>query len=320
MDSQGRALRQTNDWDADIAYGADENRFTLKRLYGDPLSHGMLWQVDGTPYAGVIDTVCPSMSTDGATSVQYKGRTVQGVLADKVIMPTSGQAHRTATGDLNACIADVIELCGLTGYLVASSESSGIQASGYQYRRFINAYDGLRMLCATYGARLEFACSGSGIVVSAVKADTYGDIPSELVPFSAERTYRPTNHMVGLGSGKGTSRQVVHWYADASGAISQTQTLFGVDEVAETYSATSSDSLSQDTRDKLRDAQGEGKFSVSLPAEVDLDVGDVVTASTAQFISADTTAQVTKVTVTVTKGEPTINYTTGTPQWPDEED
>lgn len=319
MDASGRALRQTDDWSADIAYGADEQRFTISHLAGPPLSAHMRWQVDGTALAGIVDKVCPSVAEDGSSSVSYKGRTVQGVLAGKVLMPPSGSTHLTATGDLNECIRDVVESCGLLGYLTVPSTSSGFTASGYQYRRYINAYDGLRMLCASVGARLRFRATGSGIELSAVSATTYGDLSSDRVAFDAERDYRPCNHMVGLGSGEGTARDVVHWYADESGALSQTQTLTGLAEVAQTYDYSGSEDLSADTKAKLAELQGQGTFDASLPEDSGLDVGDRVTAyDSTTGIGVE--AQVTKVICKVSLGEAVTSYETGTPEWPDDEE
>lgn len=318
MDPSGHALRQTDDWSADIAYGADENRFTISRIAGPPLSAHMRWQVDGTALAGIIDTVCPDVAEDGGSSVSYKGRTVQGVLAGKVLMPPSGQTHLTSTGDLNDCIRAVVQTCGLSGYLTVPSTASGFEVDGYRYRRFVDAYTGLRMLCASVGARLRFRATGSGIELSAVSATTYGDLPSERVAFSAERTYRPCNHMVGLGSGEGTARQVVHWYADASGALSQSQTLTGIAEVAQTYDHSGSSDLSADTRSKLAELQGQGTFDAALPEDAGLDVGDTVTASDSTT-GIGVEAQVTKVICKVSLGEAVTSYETGEPQWPEEE-
>ena len=318
LDSAGKALRQTDDWTADIAYGADEQRFTISHLAGAPLSAHMRWQVDGTALAGVVDTVCPSVAEDGSSSVSYKGRTVQGVLAGKVLVPPAGQTHLTATGDLNECIRAVVESCGLSGYITVPSTASGFEVSGYRYRRYINAYDGLRMLCASVGARLRFRATGDGIELSAVSATTYGDIPSERVAFDAERTYRPCNHMVGLGAGEGTARQVVHWYADEGGALSQTQTLTGVAEVAQTYDHSGSEDLSADTRAKLAELQGQGTFTAALPDDAGLDVGDRVTAY-ASTTGIGVEAQVTKVICKISLGEAVTGYETGEPQWPEEE-
>ena len=319
IDATGKALRQTDDWSADVAYGADENRFAITHLAGPPLSAQMRWQVDGTALAGVVDTVCPSVAEDGSSSVSYEGRTVQGVLAGKVLVPPSGSAHLTATGDLNDCIRSVVESCGLSGYLTVPSEASGFEVSGYRYRRYCDAYTGLLMLCASVGARLRFLATGAGIELSAVAATTYGELPSERVAFDARRTYRPCNHMIGLGEGEGTAREVVHWYADESGALSQTQTLFGLDEVAQTYDYSSSDDLSADTRERLAELQGQGTFDAYLPEGAGLDVGDVVPAHDADT-GVSVEAQVTKVICKVSLGEASTDYETGEPQWPEDEE
>ena len=319
MDASGRALRQTDDWSADVAYGADEQRFAITRLAGPPLSAHMRWQVDGTALAGVVDDVCPSVAEDGSSSVSYEGRTVQGVLAGKVLVPPSGSTHLTATGDLNECLRSVVESCGLSGYLTVPSMASGFEVSGYRYRRFVDAYTGLRMLCASVGARLRFLATGDGIELSAVAATAYGELPSERVAFDARRTYRPCNHMVGLGEGEGTAREVVHWYADEAGALSQTQTLFGLDEIAQIYDYSGSDDLSVDTRERLAELQGQGTFDAYLPEEAGLDVGDVVTAYDADT-GVSVEAQVTKVICKVSLGEASTDYETGEPQWPEEEE
>lgn len=319
MDASGRALRQADDWSADVAYGADEQRFVISHLAGPPLSAHMRWQVDGTALAGVVDDVCPSVAEDGSSSVSYEGRTVQGVLAGKVLLPPSGQTHLTATGDLNECIRSVVQACGLSGYLTVPSEASGFKVDGYRYRRFCDAYTGLRMLCASVGARLRFLATGDGIMLSAVPATTYGELPSERVAFDARRTYRPCNHMVGLGEGEGTAREVVHWYADEAGALSQTQTLFGLAEVAQTYDHSGSDDLSADTRAKLAELQGQGTFDAHLPEDSGLDVGDVVTVYDADT-GDSVEAQVTKVIVKVSLGEASTDYEAGEPQWPEDEE
>lgn len=313
----GTPIAQSLDWDADIAYGSDENRATIKRI-GMTLQPGDMWQCDGTQLAGIVDTVCPSADEDGSSSVQYKGRTCHGVLASRIIVPPSGQSNLVVSGDLNACIETVISSLGLGGYFIVSG-NSGITATSYSFYRYINAYDGLRMLCQQYGARLDFNATADGIEVSAVSADVYGDIPSELVAFSAERTYRPTNHMIGLGSGEGAARNVVDWYADSSGNLSQTQTLFGVDEVADTYDFASSDDLSADTKNKLADLQGQGSVTVDLPAETNLDVGDIVTASESTT-GISVKAEVVKVVATISNGMFSASYETGTPEWPESED
>lgn len=315
--ADGTPLFQTDDFDLDLAYGADQNDFELSGL-SRRLSQGWRWWVDGTPWGGVVDTVRVEASGDGVSALSYRGRSVQGVMAAKVVEPPAGQSHLVVSGEANAVIGQLLSRCDVP-WLRASDADSGIVLASYRVHRYVSLYDALRMSLASAGARLAVSFVDGAPVLSAVAADTYGDVPSERVGFDAERTYRPCNHLVGLGAGEGASREVVHWYADASGAVSQTQTLTGLDEVEETYDYSGSEDLSADTRDKLEGMQGQGAFEVDLPDDARLDVGDVVTASDAET-GLSVRAEVTKVVVSVQRGRATVSYETGTPQWPEEED
>ncbi len=319
LSADGTALRQTDDFSLDLAYGDDENDFELSALSGTALSRGMRWCVDGTPYGGIVDTVGVSSTSDGVTALSYKGRDVHGIMVAKVIEPDAGQAYLTVSGEANTVIGQMLARLSVDGWLRASAEDSGIQVGSYRFNRYVDLWTGLRMMLASVSARLSVSFVDGSPVLSAVSADTYGDVPSELVDFTAERTYRPVNHLIGLGTGELAARQVVHWYADERGSVSQTQTLFGLDEVAEAYDLSSeSDDLSGKTRAKLEDYQGQGTFEVDLPEGAGLDVGDRVAASDA-VTGLSVTAEVVKVVVKVSAGEPNINYETGTPQWPEEE-
>lgn len=316
--ADGSPLFQTDDFSLDLAYGADQNDFELSGL-SRRLSQGWRWWVDGTPWGGVVDTVRVEASGDGVSALSYKGRSVQGVMADKVVEPPAGQSHLVVSGEANAVIGQLLARCDVP-WLRASAGDSGIALASYQVHRYVSLYDALRMALASAGARLAVSFVDGAPVLSAVAVDTYGDVPSELVDFDAERTYRPVNHLIGLGTGELAAREVVHWYADAQGAVSQTQTLFGLDEVAEAYDLSSeSDDLSGKTRAKLEDYQGQGTFEVDLPEGAGLDVGDRVAASDA-VTGLSVTAEVVKVVVKVLAGEPNISYETGTPQWPEEEE
>ena len=316
-DADGTPIRQTDDYTLDLAYGEDENDFELSDVSGPPLSEGMRWWSDGTPYGGIVDTVRVS-SSEGTSLQSYKGRCVQGILAGKVVEPDGGQSHLSVTGEANAIIAQMLSRCGVP-WLAASADDSGVEISGYRFHRYIDLYSGLRMMLASAGARLQVVFESNVPMLSAVPSDTYGEVPSERVDFTAERTYRPVNHLIGLGTGEGAAREVVHWYADADGNVSQTQTLVGLDEVAEVYDLSSeSEDLSGKTRDKLLEYQGQGTFETDLPEDADLDVGDIVTASDA-VNGRSITAEVVKVIVSADAGEPTVSREVGTPQWPEEE-
>lgn len=315
-DADGRPIRQTGDYALDLAYGSDENRYTLS-VSGAPMGGGWRWWCDGTPYGGVVDTVCIDHEPGGSTAMSYKGRDVHGIMEKAVVRPDAGESHLEVSGEANALIRSLLERCGV-GWLAPSEEDSGIRVDRHRFRRYVDLWSGLRMMLASAGARPSVSFVDGIPVISAVRSERYGELPSELVGFSAEREHRRVNHLIGLGPGEGADRAVCDWYADSRGALSQEQSLFGIDEVCETCNLSSeSEDLSGATREKLAEYQGQGTFEVTL-SEGSLDVGDAVVASDAES-GIDVSSEIVKVIVKAKNGTPSVSYEAGTPQWPEEE-
>ncbi len=316
-DSNGVDYMQTDDFTLNLQYG-DVNDFELT-MTGvlEPLS---MVYVDGTPYGGIVDKRCPQSTIDGE-SIVYKGRTMQGVLASKIIMPPSGSTHFVASGDANNVIAAVISMVGLGDIFEAESVSCGVTLDGYRFYRFVDAYSGLRMALASVGMRLSITCKQGKHLIQAIPATTYGQIDSEKVFFKFDCEDLPINCLVGLGKGVGLGRAVSVWYADLVGNISQTQTLFGPFENSKTYQCTSDDmtTLPAKTKAKLKEYQEKSAAKVTLPEDTDLDVGDSVVLSSAKY-NIQATTQVICVAVKVDNGAVSTSYDFGMPIYPDEED
>lgn len=239
---------------------------------------GAFVYVDGTEYGGVIDE---SESDPEAGTIAYTGRSWHGILAGKVICPPSGQSHRTASGEANAAILSVVGLLGLGDVMTASSEDSGISVGSYKFARYVDGYTGLLDMLASAGARLRVAYDSTigRVALSAVPARDDGVGPdSNDARVSVRRVRRCVNHLISLGEGEGASRLVRHDYADASGNVSQVQTLFGVDEICETYDYSSADAerLAESAPERLRDMQDRGGFSAELDSDRDYAIGDTV--------------------------------------------
>ena len=313
----GLDYMQTDDFSLNLQYG-DINDFELTMTETlEPLS---MVYVDGTPYGGIVDKRCPQSTRDGE-SIVYKGRTMQGILASKVIMPAAGSTHFVVSGDVNNVIAAVISKVGLDDVFEAESSSCGVALVNYRFYRFIDAYSGLRMALAQVGMRLSITCRQGKHLIQAVPATTYGQIDSEKVFFKIDCEDLPINCLVGLGKGLGLERAVSVWYADLAGSISQTQTLFGPLENAKTYQSTSDDmtTLPAKTKAKLKEYQEKSAAKVTLPEDTDLDVGDSVVLSSARY-NIQATTQVICVAVKVDNGAVSTSYDFGMPIFPEEED
>lgn len=306
----------------DLQYGDEQNDFELTHsTTGLLLSDGCYIGAEGTEFGGRVDAVRITVD-DGHALYTLTGRTWHGLLAGKIIQPDSGADRLTVSGDANSIIRTVISRIGLSTVFDVPSETSGITLSNYSFRRYITAWDGLRMMLTAQGARLDLTYTAGRCRIRAVAADTYGDADSDQrISFEAQRIWTQVNHLTGLGKGQLRNRARSDWYADASGNISQTQTLTGDREIAQIYELTSSEGseLSDQTRDKLKDMWKQGTVDLTIPENLGLHIDDHVRAYDALTgVSVD--SPIVRITVKLANGTPTIRYEAGQYSWPDEQD
>lgn len=153
----------------------------------------------------------------------------------------------------------------------------------YRFERYVDVYTGVCAMAKANGLKLKVAYRSGHVETWLEPAGDYGDdIDSDLLDFDASRTWRKPNHMIGLGKGELKDRIVSHWYADAKGNVTQTQTFKGVDEIAQVYdySSAEADELAKNTKKNLQDLQSEGDVKVTVHEDsgIVFDVGDTVTA------------------------------------------
>lgn len=320
QDEHGQALSSHSNYSLDLQYGDDKCDFVLY-VPGVVLEARQRILVDGTPFGGIIDKKCPSKTIDNGESIFFKGRTVQGVLGSRIIEPPSGKTHLAFGGDANRVIESVIEYLDLDDYFEVPEYSSGINIPTYKFYRWVDGWKGLRMAMATGGARLSFTCHDGKHKIEAVNRTSYGTIASEQTYFELEMDCLPVNHVIGLGKGQGLGREVCHWYANAFGELSQTQSLFGIYENCCTYNLNSEEGseLSSKTKAKLIDYQQSSEAKLTLPPGVQLDVGDVVPLSISKY-NIEAMAEVIEVVLKATPGVAEVNYRFGTPDFPKDEE
>lgn len=266
------------DFTLDMVVGHDKQDFTA---YFEPIGGvggGSLLYIDGTEYGGVVDDV----TTDTESGlVACHGRTWDGVLACKRIMPPDGSAYRTVSGDANAVLRSLVTLLGLGDVFAAPTASSGITISNYKFDRFVDAYSGITRMLASAGARLKTSRVNGKTVIEAVAARTVTDeVDSDLVDFMLTKTSRCVNHLVCAGNGEGTDRIILHLYANASGVVSQTQTFFGIDEITDFYDYSNADAdelLAEGTK-RLQELQTQGGVDITSIGEGEWDIGDKLVA------------------------------------------
>lgn len=312
-DSKHVDVRSAVDFTLDCAWGKEENDFELVVSGASTIDAGAYIYVDGSECGGVVDAMEDQL-TAGVSTLTYSGRTWHGVLANKILEPDRGRDYLTVSGTASTVIGSLISRVGLDGVFDAvDSPTAGAQTiKSYRFDRYTDCYTGLRRMCEASGLKLRLAYASGRVNIWAEPAAHYGDsIDSDLIDFDATRTWRKPNHLIGLGKGDLAARVVVHWYADAKGNVSQSQSLKGVDEITQVYDYSNAETaeLNQKTREKLQELQSEGDVKVTVrdDANVVFDVGDTVTARD-NLTGITVNASITKKIVKVSGGVMSVDY------------
>ena len=265
----------------DFEIGDEENSFlvTCPRAEWESVANDSRVYIPGTEYGGLFKRL---ESDTKNNSVAVGGLTWRGMLQKKIISPPSGQDYATDSGELNAILGARVS-AAFPGLFVGSNESTGITVT-YQYNRYVTLYDGLKALLKSVGYKMqiEYDQIQRKVVVSAVPIVDY----SSEIEYSSDMSadYSMTidrtgiNHLVCLGSGELRDRTVVHLYVDGNGVISQRQTFFDENEIAEVYdyAGASRDDLIQSGVDQLKNEINLNEFSINLESEREVAVGDIV--------------------------------------------
>lgn len=314
--SSMQAIGVMKAYDLDLAFGSDENDFEIKV---DANNHcceaGYYVYIIGTEYGGVIDAVTSDTQTGEVT---YTGRTWHGILNSKVICPDAGQDYLTLNNEANGVLNSLITRMGLTSIFTVNIYASGLEISHYKMPRYVTGYDGIMQMLKSVGGKLVLSFDGEKVILSAAPIEDHtkdGSVSSDAMSFQVKTTSKKVNHLICLGQGELKDRTVVHLYADASGSISQTQTLTGADEYTAVYdypSAESAQKLIEAGASRLAELQNQDNLSVSLnEAECAFDVGDVVGAvDTITGISV--AVPITKKIVSIRNDYMSVSYETAT--------
>nr|DAY89052.1 MAG TPA: hypothetical protein [Caudoviricetes sp.] len=240
------------------------------------------------------------------------------MLAAKILQPDANQDYLTVSGKLPDILKNLLKRIGLDSvFTVDSSDASTLSNWMFQNPRYVDAYTGFRNLLASCGRRLDFQAKDNHILLGITPVGIIDNtINSDLVDFKAETNRRAVNHLIGLGSQELKNRLVVNYFADATGVVSQTQTLVGADEVCATYDYPNADlgTLQSETKKHLQELQTGGSVEVTLSDEVGdgLRVDDKIVA-TDQASGVNVTAVVTKRIVKIDSGILTSTFEVGLP-------
>lgn len=296
----------------DLSFGADENDFEMTLGKTEAvLEGGAFIYIEGTEYGGIVDATKTNSSDENIT---YTGRTWHGMLNSKVIKPNAGEAYFIVSGDANEVLSVMVDRLGLGDLFSVDTALSGINISRYQFPRYCKGYDGIKNMLLANGAKLKMIWQGRAVVLSAAPVVDYTASPvdNDETVLSVEKHDKKVNHLVCLGKGELTAREVIHLYVDQFGRIGNTQYFFGLDEIEDIYDNSNTDNLRNDGIARLKELRDSDNadFTLSESLERAYDIGDIVGATETQSgVSVNVT--VTKKIVKINNGAIRTEYKTG---------
>lgn len=256
----------TNNKDFQITVGIKNN----------VLQGGFWWYIEGTEYGGKVDGYEVLTETN---EIRYTGRNFRGILESKVIEPPTGQDHKIVSGNMQDVVSGLIAEKSLQDIFVV--DASDVVVSNHKINRYVTLYEGISAIATRYGLIPSFVVNDGKVHVSFRKPIDYSDAneyTQDDLNFSIKRSFSDVNHLICLGQGELKDRTVVHLYADAEGNVSDTQSLFGIDEVVAVYENTNAEDaniLKTEGIEKLNELKNTDSFEVTIP-DIDLQIGDII--------------------------------------------
>lgn len=262
----------------DLDIGNDNDFEIQMNLQRHCMDFGSIWFVNGTEYGGIVDAI--KLDTYQSV-VYYSGRSWRGILEKKILEPDAGQPYLVVSGDVNDILSALITRMALQDLFVAAAPAD-LQVESYQFYRYTDAYAGICKMLESIGAKLAVRYTDGRIELSAVAAldlsDKYEYSDDYGMKLIIDTNKGGVNHLICLGSGELTERQVIHLYADPEGNISHEQYYTGVDEIVEAYdygNAEDAETLENDGIDHFKELINTESMSAQF-SRLDVDIGDIV--------------------------------------------
>lgn len=274
--------------DANVTVDLNGNRafsVQIARSYWRPeLTFSRLIYIMGTEYGGIIGEVLTDTTLD---YVELKGLTWRGRLAKKIIQPPTGSDYRTVSGELHTVMKSLIEP-EFDGLFIVSQEDTRVSVTNYQFDRYCTLYDGLVKMLKSVGYRLKLSFRREQgepgyLFIEAVPIVNYSN-RIELsrdcrLNYTMDDKRDGVNHLIVTGKGELQDRNVLHLYVQKNGSIGKSQYYTGLQEIAEVYENTSTetDELEEASREKLQELMNKKTFKMDVAAlGIDVDIGDIV--------------------------------------------
>lgn len=243
------------------------------------LTFSSLIYIMGAEYGGIIGEILTDTTLD---YVELKGLTWRGRMAKKIIQPPAGSDYKVVSGELHTVMKSLIEP-EFDGLFVVSQEDTGVYVSNYQFDRYCTLYDGLVKMLKSKWYRLQLSFRREQgetgyLYIEAVPIVDYSN-RIELsrdcqLNYTMDDKRDGVNHLIVAGKGELQDRNVLHLYVQEDGSIGTQQYYTGLQEIADVYENTSTetDELQSKSEERIRELMNKKTFKMDV-AKLGLDVG-----------------------------------------------
>ena len=308
MDKNGIEKGVLRNYSLDLDCG-DTNDFQIAvGIYNNVLSHTDRFYIENTEYGGIIDSVKADTRN---LKIYYSGRTWRGILSKKIIRPLPGDDYYIVSGEANEIIAELIDYVDLNNLFVVP-DTTDIIINTYRFNRYTDVLSGLTAMLKTANARLKIRYRNGFVELGAEPVIDFSDeiefSQDGKIYFVAEDNKGGINHLICLGSGELSARQVIDLYVDANGNIGTTQHYFGTDEIVDIFDYPNAESLQELTNygiRRLKELTNSQSVEVNIE-DMELELGDVIAgreAVTGLYISKPITQKIVRINNGITKIE-----------------
>ena len=283
-------VREIDQFDAEVTQETDadihRNSFSLtisdKVWEADPIEKGHYIYSPGTEFGGLVESIVHSTKRQQIT---VSGVTWRGMLFRKVIEPPTGEAYRIVSGEANAAIEGLLDDALGTLFTVSTSDS-GITVS--RQFRYTNLLLGIEQMLGEAGGALEIEfdqatkkvnLSVRAVVDYSASIDLSQDYGVDMV--TTMGGYDRYNHVIALGAGELTAREVIHVYRLADGTLTTSTPAWAgtKDDLVVTYeySNATSDELQSGAEKRLKEMSPLNQIEMDPSVDgLELKLGDIV--------------------------------------------
>lgn len=274
--------------DANCSFDANKDKtFSVqiaRSYWTEDMTFGNLVYVPNTEFGGIIGNVLTSTALD---YVELKGYTWRGRMDKKIIQPPPGQDYKRVSGELNTVLKELIEP-EFDGLYVVPTIDTGVTVSNYKFDRYCTLLDGVTKMLYSKGYRLDIRHrreqgTTGYISVCAVPIQDYSkeiELSKDSgLTYTMDDKRNGVNHLIVAGKGELQDRNVLHLYVHPDGSIKKTQYYKGLDEIAEVYENTSTetDQLESQSKDKLLELCSKKTFGMDIDRlGLEVSIGDIV--------------------------------------------